>query len=312
VVNDDGSVSISADQASVVEGFTGDTRTLTYTVTRTHSGTANSVDWSVSGVNAADFGGTLPSGTINFAVGETSQTITLTLTGDSTPEANEVLTVTLGNPGANLSIGTASAVTTILNDDATVNISAVSTSIAEGGEADTRTLTFNVVRDIGLNASTVDWSVSGLDAAAFGGTLPSGTVSFGVGETSKTITVSFTGDHVIDVDKSLTVTLANPGQSLGIGVGTASTTVLNDDATVSIAAVSVDVPEGDEGDTQTLSFTLTRDNGLAASTVDWAASGLDAADVGGPLPSGSVSFAVGELSKTVTVQIVGDRSTRTL
>jgi hypothetical protein len=308
VVNDDGSVSISADQASVVEGFTGDTRTLTYTVTRTHSGTANSVDWSVSGLNAADFGGTLPSGTVNFAVGETSQTITLTLTGDGTPEANEVLTVTLGNPGANLSIGTASAVTTILNDDATVNISAVSTSIAEGGEADTRTLTFNVVRDIGLNASTVDWSVSGLDAAAFGGTLPSGTVSFGIGETSKTITVSFTGDHVIDVDKSLTVTLANPGQSLGIGVGTAGTTVLNDDATVSIAAVSVDVPEGDEGDTQTLSFTLTRDNGLAASTVDWAASGLDAADMGGPLPSGSVSFAVGELSKTVTVQIVGDRS----
>jgi hypothetical protein len=94
-----------------------------------------------------------------------------------------------------------------------------------------------VVRDIGLNAST-DWAVSGLDAAAFGGTLPSGTVSFGVGETSKTITVSFTGDHVIDVDKSLTVTLSNPGQSLGIGVGSASTTVLNDDATVSIAAVA--------------------------------------------------------------------------
>jgi hypothetical protein len=44
------------------------------------------------------------------------------------------------------------------------------------------------------------------------------------------------------------------------------------------------VPEGDEGSTQTLSFTLTRDNGLAASTVDWAASGLDA-DAGGPCPA---------------------------
>lgn len=73
------------------------------------------------------------------------------------------------------------------------------------------------MRDIGLNASTIDWAVSGLDAAAFGGTLPSGTVSFGVGETSKSITVSFTGDHVIDVDKNLTVTLSNPGQSLGTG-----------------------------------------------------------------------------------------------
>ncbi len=308
ILNDDGSVSISANQASVVEGFTGDSRTLTYTVTRTQSGFESSVDWTVSGVDAADFGGTLPSGTVVFASGETSKTITLTLTGDGTPESNEQLTVNLSNPGPNLSIDTASAGTTILNDDATVNISAVTTSIAEGGEADTRTLTFNVVRDIGLNASTIDWAVSGLDAAAFGGTLPSGTVSFGVGETSKSITVSFTGDHVIDADKTLTVTLSNPGQSLGIGVGSASTTVLNDDATVSIAAVAVDVPEGDEGSTQLLSFTITRDNGLAASTVDWAASGLDSADVGGPLPSGSVSFAVGELTKTITVPIVGDRS----
>ncbi|WP_346288025.1 Calx-beta domain-containing protein [Zoogloea sp.] len=308
VLNDDGSVGISADQASVVEGFTGDSRTLTYTVTRTQSGFASSVDWTVSGVNAADFGGTLPSGTVVFAPGETSKTITLTLTGDGTPEPDELLTVSLSNPGPNLSLATASAVTTIFNDDATVNISAVTTSIAEGGEADTRSLTFNVVRDIGLNASTVDWAVSGLDAAAFGGSLPSGTISFGVGETSKTITVSFTGDHVIDVDKNLTVTLSNPGQSLGIGTGSASTTVLNDDATVSIAAVAVDVPEGDEGTTQTLSFTLTRDNGLAASTVDWAASGLDAADVGGPLPSGTVTFAVGELTKTITVPVVGDRS----
>lgn len=302
------SVSISADQASVVEGFTGDTRTLTYTVTRTQSGFASSVDWTVSGVNAADFGGILPSGTVVFAVGETTKTITLTLTGDGTPEPNELLTVTLSNPGPNLSLATASAVTTILNDDATVDISAVTSSIAEGGEADTRSLTFNVVRDIGLNASTVDWAVTGLDAAAFGGTLPSGTVSFGVGETSKAITVSFSGDHVIDVDKTLTVTLSNPGPSMDIGVASASATVLNDDATVSIAAVAMEVPEGDEGDTQFLSFILTRDNGLAASTVDWAASGLDDADVGGPLPSGTVTFAVGELTKTISVPIVGDRS----
>ena len=308
IINDDGSVSISANQASVVEGFTGDSQTLTYTVTRTQSGFASSVDWTVSGVDAADFGGTLPSGTVVFAPGETSKTITLTLTGDGTPESTEQLTVNLSNPGPNLFIDTASASTTILNDDATVNISAVTTSIAEGGEADTRTLTFNVVRDIGLNASSVEWAVSGLDAAAFGGSLPRGTVSFGVGETSKAITVSFTGDHVIDADRSLTVTLSNPGQSLGIGVGSASTSVLNDDATVSIAAVAADVPEGDEGSTQSLSFTLTRDNGLAASTVNWAASGLDAADVGGPLPSGTVSFAVGELTKTITVPIVGDRS----
>ncbi len=42
--------------------------------------------------------------------------------------------------------------------------------------------------------------------------------------------------------------------------------------------------EGDEGDRQLLTFVISRDNGRAAASVDWSASGLDEADIGGPLP----------------------------
>ena len=58
------------------------------------------MNWAVTGsgtnaANATDFGGTLPSGTVNFAVGETSKTITVNVQGDTTREPDETFTVTL-------------------------------------------------------------------------------------------------------------------------------------------------------------------------------------------------------------------------
>ncbi|OPH11435.1 DUF4114 domain-containing protein [Cylindrospermopsis raciborskii] len=103
--------------ASQTEGNSG-TKPFTFTVTRTGdtSGTS-SANWAVTGsginpANAADFGGILPSGTVNFAVGETSQTITINVSGDTTIENDEGFTVTLSDPiGAVL--GTSSSGNTI-------------------------------------------------------------------------------------------------------------------------------------------------------------------------------------------------------
>ena len=76
-----------------------------------------------SGANpaaAADFtGGVFPTGTVSFAAGETSKTITVNVAGDSTVESAENFTVTLSNPSAGTAIGTAAATGTILNDDST-------------------------------------------------------------------------------------------------------------------------------------------------------------------------------------------------
>ena len=70
------------------EGNTG-TTPFTFTVTRSGdtSGTTT-VNYAVTGsganaANAADFGGTFPSGIVTFADGETSQTITINVPGDT-------------------------------------------------------------------------------------------------------------------------------------------------------------------------------------------------------------------------------------
>src|SRR5207245_895905 len=113
ILNDDSSLSITATDAAKSEGNSGNTD-LTFTVTRTGviSGTA-SVDFSVAGsgtnvAEAADFGGTLPGGTVSFAAGETTKTITVNVSGDTTIEPDEGFTVTLSN-AAGASLGTSTA-----------------------------------------------------------------------------------------------------------------------------------------------------------------------------------------------------------
>jgi len=102
------------------------TTPFTFTVTRTgDTSVAHSVNWAVGGaaVNGADFAsGALPSGTVSFAAGQTSRTITVDVAGDKTVEANEAFTVTLSGPSAGATLGTATATSTILNDDATLSI----------------------------------------------------------------------------------------------------------------------------------------------------------------------------------------------
>lgn len=56
------------------------------------------------------------SGTITIASGNTSATISVTICGDTNAEGDETLTVTLSNP-TNATLGTASAIGTILDDD---------------------------------------------------------------------------------------------------------------------------------------------------------------------------------------------------
>jgi len=111
-------LAIAATDADKAEGDTG-TTPFTFTITRSGDTTGiTSVDFSLSGdINGADFGGTLPADTVNFAAGETSQVITLDVSGDTDTEPNETFTVTLSNATGGANITTATASGTIQNDD---------------------------------------------------------------------------------------------------------------------------------------------------------------------------------------------------
>jgi Ca2+-binding RTX toxin-like protein len=104
------------------EGAAGTTVTYTYTLTRDSDVGRSVVAWAVtgSGVTAADFGGTVPNGTATFEAGETSTTITVTVSGDAEFEPTEGFVVTLSQAAnGNAAIGpNRTATGTITNDDA--------------------------------------------------------------------------------------------------------------------------------------------------------------------------------------------------
>lgn len=162
-------VSISTADAIKAEGDSGST-SFTFDVSR--SGNTNSsttVDYSVSGsgpnaATADDFwGGVLPTGSVTFAPGETSQVITITVAGDSEVENDEGFTVSLSNASGETVTNNASSTGLILNDDAVVlaGVSVTPTSgltIRENGTS----ATFNVVLDSQPTAD-VTIAVSSLD-----------------------------------------------------------------------------------------------------------------------------------------------------
>ncbi len=313
------SLSIAATAASKLEGAAGATTALTFTVTRTgNTAVVAAANWAVSSssANGADFvGGALPTGTVSFAAGQTSQIVTVNVAGDNVVEADETFAVNLTAANPTTTIGTASASGTILNDDAQLLIVATSAVKAEGNSGATP-FTFTVTR-IGYTAvaQSANWAVSSTSANGadfIGGVLPTGTVSFAAGQTSQIITVNVAGDTIVELDENFAVTLTNPTAGATLGQASATGTILNDDApaTVSIVATAASKLEGAAGTTTPFTFTATRTGNTAiAAAANWAVSSSSAngADfVGGVLPTGTVSFAAGQTSQIVTVNVAGD------
>lgn len=321
ILNDDRSiVSVAAQSAVATEGtdvFT----PLTFLVTLDRPGVIGQmVGWSVAGAgaqaaDARDFGGVLPYGFVSFAAGETSKLVTIWAAGDGAVEFDEGFTFSLSTVTAGLALGNATTGGRIVNDDrAVVSIEAWSAGGPEGDGA----FVFTVRLDrAGVSQQKVDWSVAGggthvVDGADFGGVLPSGTVTFAPGETTKLVSIAVVGDSAAEFDEDFVVTLSNASAGLSLGQASASATIVNDDRpVVSIAALAAVQAEGNGG-TTAFTFTVSLDHvSSTLQMVDWWAFGAgvrpaNAADFGGALPSGSVAFAPGESSKTVTVPVSGD------
>ena len=233
-------LAIAALDAVKPEGNSGSTA-FTFTVTRSGDlSAASSVAYAVTGsgtnpVDASDFGGALPNGTVTFAANEASKTVTVNVVVDTAIEFNEDFIVTLSNP-SNATITTASAGGTIQNDDwppPALAIAALTGGKPEGNSG-TTAFTFTVTRSGDTSrASTVTYAVAGngtnaADAADFGDTLPNGTISFAANETSKTVTINVAGDTAIEPDEGFTVTLSNPNNAT-ITTASAGGTIQNDD-----------------------------------------------------------------------------------
>jgi hypothetical protein len=258
--------------------------------------------------------------TVTFAPGETSKTISVTVNGDTNVELNETFVVNLTNV-VNATIADGQGTGTIINDDSappvlpppTLSINDV--AILEGNAGSTSavftvTLSSASVQPVTVVATSVDGTATSPSDFIH---LPSTTLTFTPGETTKIVTVLLNGDVTVEPNETFFVELSSPVGAVisdkeGMG------TIVNDDnvpptvpaPTLSIGDVSL--LEGNVGTTNavftvTLSAASTQIVTVLASSADGtAATPLDYV----ALPPTVITFAPGEMTKTVTVTVIGD------
>ena len=132
-------------------------------------------------------------------------------------------------------------------------------------------------------------------------------MTFAQGETTQTITVNVIDDNLVEVNETLTATISDPSGTVvtpTIGNATASTDILDNDGQTSIA-IAADATSVNES-AGTITFTVTRTGDAEGSqSVDYALSGVEAEDISSPF-TGTVTFAQGETTQTITVNVIDD------
>ncbi|MDB5721113.1 MAG: hypothetical protein JWP15_1731 [Alphaproteobacteria bacterium] len=235
---------------SVAEGDSG-TTPITFTVSRDPtSNVAASVHYVVTlpggagGADASDFAPAQAlSGDLAFGANETSKTIILQVAGDVANEPNETFTITLSAPTNGATLADATGIGTIANDDAPPAASVNDVAIAEGQNGISyANFTINLDKPA-TTAVTIDYATSGGTATAGSDYLGvSGTLTFAVGETSKTVSVPIVGDTIAELNETFTVNLSNAsGATIGDAQGVA--TITNDDSPAYFALNSANFSE---------------------------------------------------------------------
>ena len=342
IINDESSVSIA--DTSGLEGDTG-TSNIAFTVTRTGADSfASSVHWHVELVDGvdnatlADFGGSLPSGTLTLAAGASTTTLNIPVVGNSLLELDKAFHVVLDHStDAGLTIAQPSAIGTILNDDDVMSVDNASTVLyeAEGTGSDTHSVTFTVHRTGSLTGtSTIDWQITAAngnnngsgdfldaDGNVINSSVCGGSVSFADGEYQKDVTVQINPDSIAEGDEQFNFGLLNPGLGSTVsttGTGSRNFVIQNDDFDqISVAANVAQQTEGNpgtDGDYKNYTFTLTRLDPTKVETVHWSVAGTG--DY--PLPGsafyidgqhttdGTATFGIGDYTKLITIAVKTD------
>ena len=296
---------LSVGDASETEG-----QTVTFTVRLTaESGREVTVDWAAS-AESGDTAGSgdftaVPATTLTFTAGQTEKTVTVSTTEDTADEYDETFTLTLSDATNATLAADATATGTIRDDDDPPGVRVTDASASEGEDVKFEvTLTAASGKTVNLS-----WELSvnnvPAEAADFASFPQDGVMTFGAGDTKKTIAVA-TAEDTTDEDDETFEVLILPDSSVDLlGSLTATGTIEDDDDPPTLGVANVSAIEGSD-----VTFTVRL---LAASgrevTVDWAAS-AETGDTAGSgdftAANGGLTFTAGQTEKMVTVSTTED------
>jgi len=207
---------------------------LTETITE-----AATVDFSTSDGTATSGSDYISiSNTLTFLTGDFSQSITVNIQEDSIGESLENFFVDLSNPSSGVIIADGQGAGTINDNDTNISINNVSVTEGNlakgkknGGNPTYRDLVFTVSLSNAVGQPvSVDYTTQDETATTANNDYLSisENVSFNLGETSKTISVTVVGDNDAEMDKLFFVILSNAQGGYLIGAQ-GSGTIIDDD-----------------------------------------------------------------------------------
>ena len=226
--------SVSINDVTIIEGDSG-TKVATFTVTRSGGTAAFDVNFATSNGTAtvADGDYVAASNTLHFGANQNTQTISVTINGDTKVEANETFNVALSNATNGATISDSQGVGTITNDDGAAIAGSVSindVTISEG-DSGTKVATFTVTRSGGTAAFDVNFATSNGTATVADSdyVAASNTLHFGANQNTQTISVTINGDTKVEVNETFNVALSNATNGATISDGQGVGTITNDD-----------------------------------------------------------------------------------
>jgi Ca2+-binding RTX toxin-like protein len=255
---------------------------------------------------------------VNFADGQTTQTIIIPIVNDILVEGNETINLNLSNPTGGAKIGTQNAaVLNIVDNDfkpitpGVITFSATNFRVNEDGTPVT-SITVNRTQGSSGAVSATVLLTNGTAAAPDDYNSAPIVVSFADGQTTQTVTIPIVDDSLVEENETINLKLSNP--TGGATIGTQDAAVLNivdndfKPITPGFLAFSAANFSVNENGTPVTSITVNRTEGSsgAVSATVLLTNGTAAAPDDYNIAPIVVSFADGETTKTVTIPIVND------
>ncbi|MFL6334996.1 MAG: Calx-beta domain-containing protein [Pyrinomonadaceae bacterium] len=311
ITDDDAAPIVSVGSAAAVtEGDTGTTNATFEVTLSAASALTATVNFATAAgtANVSDF--TAASGTLTFNPGETSKSVSVAVLGDTVDEANETFNLIISSP-TNATLGASTGSATIIDDDGAPSLSIGDASLTEGNSGPV-TATFAVTllpasgQIVTVNYATADGTAAqpGDYAAA------SGTLTFGPGETSKSISVTVNGDTSNEPDETFFVNLSGAVNAT-IADNQGQGTIVNDDMPT-LRFSQAAYPVGESAHFVTVTVTRAGDTAPAVGVNFATSDGTATERRDYTAVSGRLLFAAGETSKTFDVLLTEDAYTEPL
>ncbi|MDX2213900.1 MAG: Calx-beta domain-containing protein [Oculatellaceae cyanobacterium bins.114] len=211
------------------------TPVTTVTVTRT-GGSSGAISATVTPTNGTATAGNDFTSTpivVNFAEGQTTQTVTIPITNDTDVEGNETVNLSLSNPTGGATLGTQTTATlTIIDNDSpgTLAFSSATYSVNENGTPVTTVTVTRTGGSIGAVSATVT-PTNGTATAGSDFTSTPIVVNFAEGQTTQTVTIPILNDTQVESNETVNLSLSNPTGGATLGTQTTATLTIVDNDT---------------------------------------------------------------------------------